>query len=206
MLQLRLVERCIELLSHTDTFIVSETLRLLIHLASGGQKETQMLLDSAPHLLPTISSLLMNSKTKIVAFALWFLSNITGGNHSQIQAVMDANLVCPVVDLLGSPCLKISQESTWVMHNLIDGGSGSQIRRVADHKLCKALISNLSILSLSEFSLKMLTRILPVTSNNQECIALGLVLQLQNLVKVSTNPEVQKKAKELLIKLGYPNI
>jgi hypothetical protein len=202
-LQLRLVERCIELLSHTDTFIVSETLRLLINLASEGQKETQMLLDSAPHLLPTISSLLMNSKTKIIALALWFLSNITGGNYSQIQAVMDTNLIRPVVDLLGSPRLKISQESTWVMHNLIDGGTDSQIRQVADDKLCKALISNLSIPSLSEFSLKMLTRILAVRSNKQpKCIALGLVSQLQNLVKVSTNPDVLEKAQELLIKLG----
>lgn len=40
--------------------------------------------------LPKLAVLLQHPKNNIVKEAAWTISNITAGNHAQIQAVMDA--------------------------------------------------------------------------------------------------------------------
>lgn len=72
------------------------------NIVTGSDKQTQMVLDS--HALDHLPQLLMNPKANIQKEASWMLSNITAGQTGQIQAVIDAGLVPPIVNIM----LKVS--------------------------------------------------------------------------------------------------
>lgn len=51
-------------------------------------------------ILQALCSLLSSTKEAIRKEACWTISNITAGNSQQIQAVIDANLIAPLIDIL----------------------------------------------------------------------------------------------------------
>lgn len=65
---------------------------------TGTDEQTQAVLDAGA--LSMFPQLLHHKKANIQKEAAWTLSNITAGKDSQIQEVINANLVPHMVDLL----------------------------------------------------------------------------------------------------------
>jgi importin subunit alpha-2 len=63
----------------------------------------------------------------IVKEAAWTISNITAGNSTQIQVVMDAGVMQPLIDILVKGDKKAKKETAWAITNLTSGGTVSQI-------------------------------------------------------------------------------
>lgn len=51
-----------------------------------------------------IARLLMHPKLNIVKEAAWMVSNITAGSSEQIQKVIDAGIMKPLMDVLQTVC------------------------------------------------------------------------------------------------------
>ena len=57
----------------------------------------------------------------------WTISNITAGNPVQIQTVIDAGCLQPLIDILVKGDFKAQKEAAWAVTNLTSGGSVQQI-------------------------------------------------------------------------------
>jgi len=71
--------------------------------------------------------------------ACWTISNITAGNGDQIQRVIDANLIPPLVTMLREESFDIQKEAAWAISNATSGGSSAQIRFLAENGVIPAL-------------------------------------------------------------------
>ncbi|KAA3468742.1 importin subunit alpha-4 [Gossypium australe] len=81
--------------------------------------------------LPHLYQLLVqNHKKSIKKEACWTISNITAGNRAQIQAVIEANIILPLVHLLQLAEFDIKKEAAWAISNATSGGSHEQIQYV----------------------------------------------------------------------------
>ncbi|KAL5072516.1 hypothetical protein RYX36_011500 [Vicia faba] len=78
--------------------------------------------------LPCFINLLANNyKKSIKKEACWTLSNITAGNTQQIQAVIDANIIPPLVALFQNVEFDIKKEVAWAIFNATSDGSPEQL-------------------------------------------------------------------------------
>ena len=77
--------------------------------------------------------------------ACWTLSNITAGNKSQIQHVIDHNLIPPLVLLLGQAEFDIRKEVAWCISNATSGGSPEQIKYIVGQGAIPNLVSLLDV-------------------------------------------------------------
>ena len=57
----------------------------------------------------------------------WTISNITAGNPVQIQTVIDAGCLQPLIDILVKGDFKAQKEAAWAVTNLTSGGNVQQI-------------------------------------------------------------------------------
>ncbi len=60
--------------------------------------------------------------------ACWTISNITAGTKEQIQSVVEAGILPPLVHLLGTAEFDIKKEAAWALSNATSGGSHDQIK------------------------------------------------------------------------------
>lgn len=58
---------------------------------------------------------------------MWTLSNITAGNQSQVQSVIDNHLIPPLITILAQGNFKTQKEAAWAISNLTVGGSIQQV-------------------------------------------------------------------------------
>merc|ERR1711971_360878 len=77
--------------------------------------------------VPVFAKLLQHPKMNIVKEAAWTISNITAGNSTQIQVVMDAGVLQPLIDILVKGDFKAQKEAAWAVTNLTSGGTVQQI-------------------------------------------------------------------------------
>ncbi|KAJ4825104.1 Importin subunit alpha-4 [Turnera subulata] len=90
--------------------------------------------------LPCLHQLLtQNHKKSIKKEACWTISNITAGNRTQIQAVIDANIILPLVHLLQHAEFDIKKEAAWAISNATSGGSHEQIQFLVTQGCIKPL-------------------------------------------------------------------
>ena len=68
--------------------------------------------------------------------AAWTISNITAGNHTQIQVVVDAGVLQPLIDILVKGDFKAQKEAAWAVTNLTSGGTVQQIVHLCG-EVCK---------------------------------------------------------------------
>ncbi len=60
--------------------------------------------------------------------------------REQIQAVVDANLIGPLVHLLGTAEFDIKKEAAWAISNATSGGTADQLRLLVQHGCIKPLV------------------------------------------------------------------
>lgn len=63
-----------------------------------------------------------NSKESIRKESCWTVSNITAGNRTQIQEVIDANIFPVLIEILGKAEFKTRKEAAWCITNATSGG------------------------------------------------------------------------------------
>jgi len=82
---------------------------------------------------------LSHRKRSIRKEACWTISNITAGNEKQIQMVLDANLIPPLVCLLREAEFDIQKEAAWAISNATSGGTAEQLRFLVQQGAVPAL-------------------------------------------------------------------
>ncbi|GJR29605.1 importin subunit alpha-2 [Tanacetum coccineum] len=80
-----------------------------------------------------------NHKKSIKKEACWTISNITAGNKDQIQTVIEANIIGPLVNLLQNSEFDIKKEAAWAISNATSGGSHDQIKYLVNQGCIKPL-------------------------------------------------------------------
>ncbi|KAE8711551.1 Importin subunit alpha-4 [Hibiscus syriacus] len=119
-------QRLVELLAHPSPTVLVPALRTVGNIVSGDDNQTQFLIDNK--VLPQLYQFLVqNHKKSIKKEVCWTISNITAGNRAQIQAVIEANIILPLVHLLQHAEFDIKTEAAWAISNATSGGSHEQI-------------------------------------------------------------------------------
>ncbi|GKB81826.1 importin subunit alpha-2-like protein [Tanacetum coccineum] len=95
--------------------------------------------------LPCLLNLLVhNHKKSIKKEACWTISNITAGNKEQIQSLIEAGLIAPLVNLLQNSEFNIKKEAAWAISNTSSGGSNEQIKYLVSQRCIKPLCDLMS--------------------------------------------------------------
>ncbi|CAN1352962.1 Importin subunit alpha-1b [Linum perenne] len=119
--------RLVELLMHPSATVLIPALRTVGNIVTGDDMQTQCMIDH--QVLPVLLNLLSNNhKKSIKKEACWTISNITAGNVNQIQAVIQAGIIGPLVQLLHGAEFDIKKEAAWALSNATSGGTHDQIK------------------------------------------------------------------------------
>ncbi|KAL1091185.1 hypothetical protein V6Z11_D07G140000 [Gossypium hirsutum] len=119
--------RLVQLLLHPSPTVLIPALRTVGNIVTGDDMQTQCIINHQA--LPCLLNLLTNNyKKSIKKEACWTISNITAGNANQIQAVIDAGIIAPLVHLLQHSEFEIKKEAAWAISNATSGGSHEQIK------------------------------------------------------------------------------
>ncbi|XP_031103474.1 importin subunit alpha-2-like isoform X2 [Ipomoea triloba] len=130
--------RLVELLQHPSSTVIVPALRAVGNIVTGDDMQTQHIIDNQG--LYRLSTLLTgNYKKSIKKEACWTISNITAGNTQQIQAVIEANIFGPLVNLLQNGEFDIKKEAAWAISNATSGGSHDQIKYLVSQGCIKPL-------------------------------------------------------------------
>ncbi|KAE8665493.1 Importin subunit alpha-1b [Hibiscus syriacus] len=102
--------RLVELLLHPSPTVLIPALRTVGNIVTGDDTQTQCIIGYQA--LPCLLNLLThNYKKSIKKEACWTISNITAGNVDQIQAVIEAGHIGPLVHLLQNAEFEIKERS-----------------------------------------------------------------------------------------------
>ncbi|MFQ6652825.1 hypothetical protein Gotur_024505 [Gossypium turneri] len=119
--------RLVQLLLHPSPTVLIPALRTVGNIVTGDDMQTQCIINHQA--LPCLLNLLTNNyKKSIKKEACWTISNITAGNANQIQAVIDAGIIAPLVHLLQHSEFEIKKEAAWAISNATSGSSHEQIK------------------------------------------------------------------------------
>ncbi|CAL5413064.1 unnamed protein product [Camellia sinensis] len=133
-------QRLVELLLHPSPSVLIPALRTVGNIVTGDDVQTQPLSIIEHGALPCLLNLLThNHKKSIKKEACWTISNITAGNKEQIQAVIEAGLIAPLVNLLQTAEFDIKKEAAWAISNATSGGTHEQIKYLVGQGCIKPL-------------------------------------------------------------------
>ena len=155
---------------------------------------------------PAFPKLLSHEKHSIQKEAAWTLSNITAGTPTQIQYVIEANLLEPTMLCLANGDFKTQKETVWVVTNFTSGGTPEQVRILCqagaikhlcnllecneDRVVCTILDGLMNIMIHAD-KLLMLDSAIDIV---EECDGLDKIEKLQN----SPNEEIYQAAYKLI--------
>ncbi|KAJ6836161.1 importin subunit alpha-2-like [Iris pallida] len=130
--------RLVELLLHPSPSVLIPALRTVGNIVTGDDMQTQYIINHQA--LPCLLNLLThNHKKSIRKEACWTISNITAGNKEQIQAVIAADIIGPLVNLLKTAEFDIKKEAAWAISNATSGGTHEQIKYLVDQGCIRPL-------------------------------------------------------------------
>ncbi|CAD5312189.1 unnamed protein product [Arabidopsis thaliana] len=133
---------CLITFIHQSPTVLIPALRTVGNIVTGDDSQTQFIIENG--VLPHLYNLLtQNHKKSIKKEACWTISNITAGNKLQIEAVVGAGIILPLVHLLQNAEFDIKKEAAWAISNATSGGSHEQIQYVISilKRICKQLTS-----------------------------------------------------------------
>ncbi|XP_074266481.1 importin subunit alpha-1-like [Silene latifolia] len=139
------VPRLVELLLHPSPSVIIPALQTVGNIVTGDEIKTQYLIDQ-PQSLPNLLSLLTQNHSKsIKKEACWIISNITAGNRDQIEAVISAGIIGPLVKLLQDGEFEIQKKAARAISNATRGGSHGQIKFLVEQGCMKPLCDLLKV-------------------------------------------------------------
>lgn len=141
-------KRLVDLAGHSDSRVVSASLRCVGNIVSGSDAQTQAMIDTGG-LFARLFRLLDHPKNHIQKEACWTLSNIAAGTTNQArqlaQYVEAESLVSKVINLALKADFVVKREACWVLANLCTRHDEVCITKVVDNQpsgldvLCQAL-------------------------------------------------------------------
>ncbi|RZC56136.1 hypothetical protein C5167_014998 [Papaver somniferum] len=136
--------RLVDLLLHPSPAVYTPSLRTIGNIVTGDDEQTQVVIDN--QVLYCFHQLLTQNYSKnIKRETCWAISNITAGNVGQIQAVIEAKIIGPVVHLLRHEEFEIKKEAAWAITNASTGAAHEHIRYLVEqgciNPLCDLLTS-----------------------------------------------------------------
>ncbi|XP_068663083.1 importin subunit alpha-4-like [Aristolochia californica] len=136
-------QKLLDLLGLPSSTALIPALRTVGNIVMGEDEQTQYMIDK--RVLPCLCGLLSQPHKKCVKKeACWIISNITAGNSGHIQAVIDAGIINPLIDLLQHAEFDIKKEAAWAISNATWGGSNEQINNLVSQGCVKPLYDHLS--------------------------------------------------------------
>nr|UXY86904.1 importin alpha [Cryptomonas paramecium] len=133
-----ILQRIIELLTHSDFEVQTPALRTIGNIVSGDDTQTQLVLNCS--ILPCLLILLNSPKKAIKKEACWTLSNIAAGNSYQIQALIDNGFFPILVYILKNADVDIKKEAAWSICNAILGGQEIHVTYLIKQGCLKPLL------------------------------------------------------------------
>ncbi|KAI3990226.1 hypothetical protein MKX01_029204 [Papaver californicum] len=131
MIEAGVCPRLVGLLLHPSPTVYTPSLRTIGNMVTGDDEQTQVVIDN--QVLSCFHQLLTKNYSKNVKReTCWAISNITAGNVDQIQAVIKANIIGPVVNLLRHEEFEIKKEAAWSITNASSGAVAEQIRYLVE--------------------------------------------------------------------------
>ncbi|KAI3968641.1 hypothetical protein MKX01_028791 [Papaver californicum] len=131
MIEAGVCPRLVGLLLHPSPTVYTPSLRTIGNIVTGDDEQTQVVIDN--QVLSCFRQLLTQNYSKnIKKETCWAISNITAGNVGQIQAVIKANIIGPVVHLLRHEEFEIKKEAAWAITNASSGAVPEQIRYLVE--------------------------------------------------------------------------
>lgn len=121
-------QRLVELLSHSNSTVVTPALRTVGNIVTGDESQTQMMINFSA--LSSLKSLLSSAKKSIRKETCWTISNVTAGSAGQIQSVLDAQIFSPLLELLATGEFDVRKEAAWAISNATSGGTPEQIQHL----------------------------------------------------------------------------
>jgi importin subunit alpha-1 len=166
-IQAGVARRLVELLMHKSPNVKTPALRTVGNIVTGDDVQTQVVMNAG--VLQCLLALLVNPKKSIRKEACWSvspawdgrcipiarpggsqvvmllslscrtISNITAGNPEQIELVINANIIPPLVSILRNEEFDIQKEAAWAISNATSGGTDAQIRYLANQGVIQPL-------------------------------------------------------------------
>eukprot|EP01083_Nonionella_stella_P318593 1165384_1 len=133
----------IDLLLHSSSHVRHPALRTIGNIVSN-HEAAECVINSG--VLVHLSKLFSTETHKTIKRELcWTLSNITAGSTDQIEAVIRADLIPPLIGELQSTSFEVSKEAVWAISNATVSGTDAQIQY---------LVANDAIDALCQFCIK----------------------------------------------------
>ncbi|KAH1083771.1 hypothetical protein J1N35_023532 [Gossypium stocksii] len=130
--------RLVELLMHPSPLVITPALYTVRNIVSGDNVQTQCVISHQA--LPCLLKLLTNNYEKsIKVVACSTISNITARNEELIQAIIEANIIAPLVHLLQNAEFDIKKQALKAISNATSGGTHNQIRFLVSQGCIKPL-------------------------------------------------------------------
>ncbi|PKA48398.1 Importin subunit alpha-1a [Apostasia shenzhenica] len=121
------IPRLVELLLHPSPLVVAPALHAIGNITSGDStQKTYVIMCGLLQLM--FNHLKPIQKRSIKQEACWIISNILAGSQENIQAVINANIISLLIDLLQNGEIDIKKEVAWALVNVTAGGTDDQIK------------------------------------------------------------------------------
>jgi len=197
----------VELLRHSSSAVQTPALRAVGNIATGDDFQTQTVISCG--LLTVLPTLFNHPKKSIRKEVMWTISNITAGNRSQIQEVIDAQIFPQLIGAISSKSSEspdVKKEIFWSCANALEGGSDEQVKYLINsgviEPFCDVLtIADAKVLSVGLEGLQAILRHAEKTETLEvvrtQIEEYGGVEYLENL-QTHPNTEIYEKAVNIL--------
>ncbi|KAF8772782.1 hypothetical protein HU200_005368 [Digitaria exilis] len=127
-----------QLIDSQDEAVLSDACSAISFMFDGcdDSKKIQALIDVK--VCPRLVELLTHSSPTVVYPALSVVSRIANGNAAQIQAVIDGNIIGPLVHLMQAAAYDVKKEAAFAIANATDVGTPDQIEYLVSQGCIKA--------------------------------------------------------------------
>ncbi len=141
-----IVAHLVEMIKCDRNELVIPALRTLGNIVTGTDKQTQVVLDT-PGALTAISKLCSHTKKNVRKEACWLLSNVAAGSKSQINQLVSATGLVPMVLAQLSTAVEwdVRKEACWVICNIASSGAPDHLKILVENGCFGPLCDLLSV-------------------------------------------------------------
>jgi len=127
------------LLTHQKKNIKKEACWAISNVTAGNKNQIDEVINNG--LIPPVIALLMQADFDIKKEAAWVISNATaGGQPNQMEYLVEAGCIKPMVELLGTQDVKIVGVALEALDNLLECGKQQQQQRgLAENPICSLI-------------------------------------------------------------------
>ena len=126
-------------LSHKSQAVQTPALRIIGNIVTGDDFQTQTAIECGA--LPVLKQMLDNPNLKkaVKKEVCWTISNITAGQHNQIELVVQSQIFDSLIYHIQHSDFEVKKEAAWAIANATSGANEQQIAYLVSRGCIKAL-------------------------------------------------------------------